>query len=126
MGGFNVIPISPGVALHLWRAGLHERRALRTQAPDSRRASYESARRLPRLRLGSRKHAFFGLADVYLFPSSHESYGLTLMEALSAGLPAISRDHAGARQILKPEFGITVPAQAVRPACVFAGRCRIF
>jgi glycosyltransferase involved in cell wall biosynthesis len=58
---------------------------------------------------GARKRAFFALASVYLFPSSHESYGLTLMEALSAGLPAISRDHAGARQILTPEFGLVVP-----------------
>jgi hypothetical protein len=74
------------------------------------------AARLKRVRVifpgyvsGTRKRAFFGLADVYLFPSSHESYGLTLMEALSSGLPAISRDHAGARQILSPEFGVTVP-----------------
>jgi glycosyltransferase involved in cell wall biosynthesis len=58
---------------------------------------------------GARKRAFFALASVYLFPSSHESYGLTLMEALGAGLPAISRDHAGARQILTPEFGLVVP-----------------
>jgi len=74
------------------------------------------AARLKRVRVvfpgyvsGARKRAFFGLAGVYLFPSSHESYGLTLMEALSAGLPAISRDHAGARQILSPEFGVIVP-----------------
>ena len=74
------------------------------------------AARLKRVRVvfpgyvsGARKRAFLGLADVYLFPSSHESYGLTLMEALSAGLPAISRDHAGARQILTPEFGVMVP-----------------
>jgi glycosyltransferase involved in cell wall biosynthesis len=58
---------------------------------------------------GSRKLAFLSLADVYLFPSSHESYGLTLMEALSCGLPAICRDHAGARQIVHPQFGIVVP-----------------
>jgi glycosyltransferase involved in cell wall biosynthesis len=58
---------------------------------------------------GSRKLAFLSLADVYLFPSSHESYGLTLMEALSCGLPAICRDHAGARQIVRSEFGIVVP-----------------
>jgi glycosyltransferase involved in cell wall biosynthesis len=57
---------------------------------------------------GARKCAFFRLADLYLFPSSHESYGLTLMEALSYGLPAISRDHAGARQILTPGFGVIV------------------
>jgi glycosyltransferase involved in cell wall biosynthesis len=58
---------------------------------------------------GSRKLAFLSLADVYLFPSSHESYGLTLVEALSCGVPAICRDHAGARQIVRPEFGIVVP-----------------
>ena len=58
---------------------------------------------------GSRKLSFFTLAQVYLFPSSHESYGLTLIEALNSGLPAICRDHAGARQILSPEFGIIVP-----------------
>lgn len=58
---------------------------------------------------GFRKLAFLYLADVYLFPSSHESYGLTLMEALSCGLPAICRDHSGARQILRPQFGIVVP-----------------
>ena len=58
---------------------------------------------------GARKRAFLALADIYLFPSSHESYGLTLTEALSAGLPAITRDHSGARQIMSPEFGIVVP-----------------
>ncbi len=58
---------------------------------------------------GARKLAFLSLADVYLFPSSHESYGLTLVEALSSGLPAICRDHSGARQILAPELGVLVP-----------------
>jgi len=90
--------------------------------------SYEArlkvlARRLKKVRAvfpgyvaGSRKLAFFSLADLYLFPSRHESYGLTLTEALSHGLPAICRDHAGARQILRPEFGVIVPGagQAAR------------
>ena len=57
---------------------------------------------------GARKLAFLSLAHIYLFPSSHESYGLTLVEALASGLPAICRDHSGARQILSPEFGIIV------------------
>jgi glycosyltransferase involved in cell wall biosynthesis len=57
---------------------------------------------------GTRKLAFLSLAHIYLFPSSHESYGLTLVEALSCGLPAICRDHAGARQILTPDFGFIV------------------
>jgi hypothetical protein len=34
---------------------------------------------------GRRKQAFFRLADLYGSPSRHESYGLTLLEALRAG-----------------------------------------
>ena len=79
------------------------------------------ARRLRRVHVvfpgyvsGLRKQAFFRLASLYLFPSAHESYGLTLMEALGAGLPAICRDHSGARQILRPEFGIRVDGSGAR------------
>lgn len=52
-----------------------------------------------------RKQAFFKAADLYVFPSRHESYGLTLMEAMQAGLPAVCLDHAGAREVMRPEFG---------------------
>jgi glycosyltransferase involved in cell wall biosynthesis len=54
---------------------------------------------------GERKRAFFSLADLYVFPSLHESYGLTLVEALGAGLPAVCLDHSGARSVMRPEFG---------------------
>lgn len=54
---------------------------------------------------GQRKRAFFRLADLYVFPSVHESYGLTLIEALRAGLPAVALDTHGARAVLRPEFG---------------------
>jgi glycosyltransferase involved in cell wall biosynthesis len=57
---------------------------------------------------GERKRAFFALADLYVFPSRHESYGLTLMEALSAGLPAVCLDHHGARSVMREEFGALV------------------
>jgi glycosyltransferase involved in cell wall biosynthesis len=86
-------------------------RRLRTQAALLKRVHVVFAGYVS----GARKSAFLALADVYLFPSSHESYGLTLTEALSAGLPAICRDHAGARQILAPEFGLIVPGSG-RPA----------
>ena len=59
---------------------------------------------------GERKQAFFALADVYVFPSRHESYGLTLLEALQAGLPAVCLDHHGAREVMRPDFGEIVPA----------------
>ncbi|BDC48704.1 hypothetical protein F183_A10200 [Bryobacterales bacterium F-183] len=60
---------------------------------------------------GDRKLAFFALADLYVFPSRHESYGLTLMEALAAGLPAVCLDHAGASEILHDDFGRIVRAE---------------
>lgn len=58
---------------------------------------------------GERKRQFFALADLYVFPSRHESYGLTLMEALAAGLPAVCLDHSGAREIMQDSFGRIVP-----------------
>jgi glycosyltransferase involved in cell wall biosynthesis len=69
---------------------------------------------------GGRKQAFFELADVYVFPSRHESYGLTLMEALAAGLPAVCLDHHGARGVMREEFGMTVP-----PSGLWAGLARL-
>lgn len=65
---------------------------------------------------GERKRAFFALADVYVFPSRHESYGLTLLEALAAGLPAVCLDHDGARSVMREEFGALVPASGLREA----------
>jgi glycosyltransferase involved in cell wall biosynthesis len=65
---------------------------------------------------GARKRAFFALADLYVFPSRHESYGLTLLEALAAGLPAVCLDHHGARSVMREEFGELVAAAELRPA----------
>jgi len=65
---------------------------------------------------GLRKQAFQRLADLYVFPSRHESYGLTLLEALHAGLPAVCLDHHGAREVMRPEFGRVVKADGLRAA----------
>lgn len=62
--------------------------------------------RFPGYVTGERKQAFFQLADLYVFPSRHESYGLTLLEALHAGLPAVCLDHHGAREVMREEFGV--------------------
>jgi glycosyltransferase involved in cell wall biosynthesis len=59
---------------------------------------------------GERKRAFFALADLYVFPSRHESYGLTLLEALGSGLPAVCLDRSGARAVMRKEFGEIVAA----------------
>jgi glycosyltransferase involved in cell wall biosynthesis len=81
------------------------------------------AARLPRIRVvfpghvtGDRKRAFFSLADLYVFPSRHESYGLTLLEALASGLPAVCVDNIGARSVMREEFGELVPPSGLRPA----------
>jgi glycosyltransferase involved in cell wall biosynthesis len=83
----------------------------------------ELATRLKRTRVvfpgyvtGERKRAFFALADLYVFPSRHESYGLTLLEALAAGLPAVCLDTTGARSVMRKEFGALVPASGLRAA----------
>ena len=59
---------------------------------------------------GARKQDFLAMADLYVFPSRHESYGLTLMEALAAGLPAVCMEHQGSREIVEPEFGVMIGA----------------
>ena len=38
----------------------------------------------------------------------HESYGLTLVEAMQGGLPVLASDHYGVEEILAPEYGRTV------------------
>ncbi len=75
------------------------------------------ARKLKKVRIlfpgylaGLEKQAHFRLADLYVFPSRHESYGLTLLEAYRAGLPALACHHYGAEELLRPEFGELLPA----------------
>lgn len=63
---------------------------------------------------GERKSAFFALADLFVFPSRHESYGLTLLEALAAGLPAVCLDHHGARSVMREELGDIVKPPELR------------
>lgn len=55
------------------------------------------------------KQAFFSLADLFVSPSTHESYGLTIVEAMSGGCAIVSSDHYGARDLIKPDFGTLVP-----------------
>ena len=57
---------------------------------------------------GARKLAMLRAAWVYAFPSRHESYGLTLAEALAEGLPAVAFRNAGAAEILDGDRGVLV------------------
>jgi glycosyltransferase involved in cell wall biosynthesis len=45
---------------------------------------------------GARKAALLGRADLFVSPSRHESYGLTIAEAQAAGCRVISHHHYGA------------------------------
>ncbi|WP_031497088.1 glycosyltransferase family 4 protein [Bryobacter aggregatus] len=78
--------------------------SLRAIASGMERVKVEFAGHLS----GQAKADAFASADLYLFPSVFESYGLTLMEALSHGVPVIAFDHDGARAIVQPDFGILV------------------
>jgi glycosyltransferase involved in cell wall biosynthesis len=48
------------------------------------------------------------IAGVYAFPSRHESYGLTLGEALAEGVAAVAFDRAGGGEILAGGAGVVV------------------
>jgi len=58
----------------------------------------------------SREHLrdFYANADVYLMPSN-EGFGLTLLEAMSCGTPAIGLNHGGVLDFLDQGNGILVP-----------------
>ncbi len=86
--------------------GIRFERRLRSLAARLRRVRVV----FPGYVTGVRKRGFFALASLYVFPSRHESYGLTLLEALRAGVPSVCLDHHGARAVMRPEFGELVPA----------------
>lgn len=54
------------------------------------------------------KRAYYQLADLFVSPSVHESYGLNIAEALGAGLPVLASDHYGVRELLAPAYGRSV------------------
>lgn len=56
------------------------------------------------------KTAFFASLDMFVLPSSMEAFGIVLIEAMSHGVPVISTDAEGPREILHHEAdGILVP-----------------
>jgi len=59
----------------------------------------------------------YAAADVFVFPSTTETQGLVLVEALAAGLPVVAADSAASREVLGAA-GRVVPADA---AAVAAG-----
>ncbi|MGI6206845.1 MAG: glycosyltransferase family 4 protein [Anaerolineae bacterium] len=45
--------------------------------------------------------AYLNAMDVFAFPSYTEAFGLALLEALACGLPAVARESAGTREIVR-------------------------
>ena len=86
------------------------------------------ARRLRRARVvfpgylaAERKRAHFQLADLFVSASIHESYGLTVVEAMQAGLPVLASDHYGVREALDESYGRVVRYGGRRPEQALAG-----
>jgi glycosyltransferase involved in cell wall biosynthesis len=55
-----------------------------------------------------RKTALLRSSDLFVSPSLHESYGLSIQEALGAGLPVLCSDSLGAHEILPDGCGVLV------------------
>lgn len=68
------------------------------------------------------KPRHFALADLFVSASFHESYGLSVLEALRAGIPALASDVSGASGIITPAFGrlVRYPDRRGAPAAMAA------
>ena len=55
-------------------------------------------------------YAAYEAADVLVFPTLCDGFGLVVAESLAHGLPVITTDQAGAADLLTPESGVIVPA----------------
>lgn len=56
------------------------------------------------------KSAFFEAIDIFVLPSKHEAFGIVLIEAMNHGVPVISTESEGPREIIHPNHnGVLVP-----------------
>ena len=53
--------------------------------------------------------AYLGLSDLFILPSLNEAFGLSLLEALTAGLPSIVSNVGGIPEVTSPNCSIFVP-----------------
>lgn len=59
---------------------------------------------------GDRLQSYYAAADLFVWPSVREAYGMALLEAQAAGLPAIAGDSGGVPDILRDgETGLLCP-----------------
>lgn len=62
------------------------------------------------------KKAYFRLAQLFVSPSVHESYGLNIVEAMQSGLAVLASDHYGVRDILDESCGLIAPYPSLAEA----------
>jgi glycosyltransferase involved in cell wall biosynthesis len=56
-------------------------------------------------------HRFFHESDVFLLPTRHDPWGITLIEAMAAGVPVVSTEIAGAAHVVRQAgAGLIFPA----------------
>lgn len=69
----------------------------------------------------------YASADVFVFPSLTDTFGLVILEALACGTPVAAFDVTGPRDILTPEVGAVdgdLRAACLRALAVDRGACR--
>lgn len=62
------------------------------------------------------KASCFHQADLFVCPSRHESYGLTIVEALRAGVPVLSSNHHSAPSLIHPDYGVITDYPSLKEA----------
>jgi glycosyltransferase involved in cell wall biosynthesis len=68
------------------------------------------------------KLSFYSRADLFVFPSIQEGFGLVLCEAMAAGVPALAFQTSAMPEIVKPGTGFMVPINDVQ---AMADRVRV-
>ena len=68
--------------------------------------------------------ALYGQADLFVFPSLHDSSGNVVLEALSRGLPVICLDLGGPKHYVTPDCGVVVSTRGLSRSKVEQGMAR--
>ena len=102
--------------------GIRAFEAIRAHRPDARLLLVGDGPARPPLQAKHPEHLFAGMrsgedlaahyasADCFLFPSSTETFGNVIAEALASGLPVLSYDYAAASELLRDGHnGMLVP-----------------
>ena len=123
----KLAPKCPEATLWIAGGGEHEQaaRAIASSLPCSKRIRF--------LGRQSRDQTLelFRKADIYCLPSHGEPFGMTVVEAMSCGLPVVVTNAGGVRWIVDDDGGIRVPekapeelARALAELIVAPERCR--